>query len=694
MLRIFELFIPLLIWLTKIDIIVSYKGGLENVEKLKNVDFKKGFVNGKQFLKKALTYDKLVVCLLSFYVLKTSIAYSLEFSLGISGFVQIFLAFFNAFVTGLLIYSLSYLFKSEKLHNLSLVLLNIFLTLLLLANIYYYREFSDFLSIDTVLKASSNSKGLLGSTIQMFKFRDIFYVSDSLILPIYLLFTRKKKRVYNRSVSKVVVGIGFCAALLGFAEMDRPQLLTRSFDNNYLVKYLGLVGYTSKNIFDYNELQTLRAEATENDLASVYGYLADRRDSSEGEYFGIAKDKDVIYLHLESFQQFLINYRLEDSEGVLHEVTPFINSLYNSQDSLSFDNFFHQVGQGKTSDAENMLDNSLFGTETGSAMVKFGKDNTYMSAPTIFKELGYTTSVYHGNIETFWNRNNAYKSFGYDNFFSLKDFENQEIVGYGIKDEHFFKESVEKYNQIEGKQYSKFIPVSHHFPYEVKPLNTDFPIAKTSDETINNYFATANYMDKQIEQFYKELEKSGKLENTILVLYGDHYGISNSRNKTLNEVLKITEKEDWNSYNNAMLQRVPLIFNLPKSNVNPKNEINHEFMGQIDLLPSFLNLMGIKDSNYLMMGQNVFGNTFDNIVEFRNKDFVSKNYTFAKGKMYFTDSGYPIEYKKYVTYTKQLDELKSIVSGQLGMSDKIQNQNLLKFRYNAVDVKEDSRFNY
>ncbi|PQD87957.1 alkaline phosphatase, partial [Enterococcus faecium] len=88
------------------------------------------------------------------------------------------------------------------------------------------------------------------------------------------------------------------------------------------------------------------------------------------ETFGIAKGKNVIVLHLESFQQFLINMKVDGQE-----VTPFLNSIFQNQATISFDNFFHEVGQGKTSDAENMLETGTFGLPQGSLFTELGSDN-------------------------------------------------------------------------------------------------------------------------------------------------------------------------------------------------------------------------------------------------------------------------------------------------------------------------------
>ncbi|MGC3141911.1 LTA synthase family protein, partial [Enterococcus faecalis] len=88
----------------------------------------------------------------------------------------------------------------------------------------------------------------------------------------------------------------------------------------------------------------------------------------------------------------------------------FINSLYNSKSTFCFYNFFHQVGQGKTSDAETLLENSQFGLDQGSLYTQVGGKNTFEAAPDILKQTqGYTSPAYHANPGNFCKRNETYK---------------------------------------------------------------------------------------------------------------------------------------------------------------------------------------------------------------------------------------------------------------------------------------------
>ena len=168
------------------------------------------------------------------------------------------------------------------------------------------------------------------------------------------------------------------------------------------------------------------------------------------------------------FPTILVNYKLKDENGVEHEVTPFINSLYNSKSTFSFDNFFHQVGQGKTSDAETLLENSLFGLDQGSLFTQVGGKNTFEAAPDILKQTqGYTSAAFHGNAGNFWNRNETYKRLGYDYFFdaSYYDVNSDNSFQYGLHDKPFFNQSVQYLEHLQQPFYSKFIAVSNHYPY-------------------------------------------------------------------------------------------------------------------------------------------------------------------------------------------------------------------------------------
>ena len=144
----------------------------------------------------------------------------------------------------------------------------------------------------------------------------------------------------------------------------------RTFDRSYIVKYLGIDTFTGYDLVKSQHINNMRQSATKPELLKVKKFTDKHYAPANPQMYGIAKDRNVIIIHLESFQQFLINKKINGQE-----VTPFLNSLYNGKDTYSFDNFFHQVGQGKTSDAENLLETSTFGLPQGSLFATLGSDN-------------------------------------------------------------------------------------------------------------------------------------------------------------------------------------------------------------------------------------------------------------------------------------------------------------------------------
>ena len=178
------------------------------------------------------------------------------------------------------------------------------------------------------------------------------------------------------------------------------------------------------------------------------------------------------------------------------EVTPFLNSLYKSKETYAFDNFFHQVGQGKTSDAENLLETSTFGLSQGSLFATLGSDNTFEAAPAILNQrAGYTSAVFHGNVASFWNRNNVYKNMGYQYFFdaSYYDTSGDKSTGYGLKDKLLFKDSIKYLENLQQPFYVKYITVTNHFPFDLDSEDTDpnFTAPDTGSTTVDNYFVTS-----------------------------------------------------------------------------------------------------------------------------------------------------------------------------------------------------------
>lgn len=611
------------------------------------------------------------IVLITFW-LKTYLIYLTKFNLGAVGAMQNFLLFINPLPAALLLLGIGLFFKGRKSYWI-IIAIDLILSTWLFANILYYREFSNFLSLSIIKTSGSTADNLGKSIVGITKISDFLTFLDVAVI-IGLMASKVIK--YDLRPLKLKFNLlleGLAVALIGvnlmMAQKDRSGLLTRTFDNSYIVKYLGMNQYAVYDAFKTAQTSEQMAKANVSDLSSVKKYLKVNYVKPNPEYTGVAKGKNVIVIHLESFQQFLIDYKWKGKE-----VTPNLNKLYHSKNTLSFSNFYNQVGQGKTSDAEMMLENSLYGLQSGSAMSSYGTSNTFESAPAILNQAGgYTTAVMHGGAGSFWNRNNAYKQFGYHYFMPLSYYENKPkyYIGYGLKDKIFLSQSIKYIERLPQPFYLKLITVTNHYPYDLDKKNQSIDPTDTGDETVDGYVQTAHYLDQAIGEFLQWMKKTGLDKKTILVLYGDHYGISGNHHKASAELLK---QDEFTNFDNLKFQRVPLMFHMK----GLKGGVKDTYGGEIDVLPTLLNLLGINDKDTIQFGHDLLSSKAPQIVAQRNGDFITPEYAKVGGTYYYTKTGEEIEKPDKKLKTK-LVAISNKVTTQLSLSDRVIAGDLLRF---------------
>ncbi|MED4532868.1 LTA synthase family protein [Metabacillus fastidiosus] len=616
--------------------------------------------NSRAALNKSLGFFLFAALLLW---IKTYAVYNVEFNLGIENTMQKFLLFMNPISSALLFLGFG-LFAKGKKSYIWIIIIDFLLSFLLYANIVYYRFFNDFITVPTLTQ--TKNAGDLGQSIgALVHPYDFLYFVDTLLLIILVSFKFVKPQQVKMK-RKTIVAV-FTAAVvmfvvnLGLAETDRPQLLTRTFDRNYIVKYLGMYNYTIYDAIQSSKSSAQRALADTNDITEVENYVKANFASPNPEYFGKAKGMNVIYVSLESLQNFVIDYKLNGEE-----VTPFLNSLAHDGNTFYFNNFYHQTGQGKTSDAEFMMENSIFPLPQGAVFTTKGQ-NTFQAAPAIYDQLGYTTAVFHGNYKSFWNRDVMYKALGYEKFFDAEyyDMNEQDVVNYGLKDKPFFKESMPLLTSLKQPFYSKFITLTNHFPYPISEEEATIEPHTTGDGSVDRYFQTARYMDEAIEEFFNDLKEAGLYDNTVVVMYGDHYGISENHNAAMAKVMG----KEITPFDSAQLQETPLFIHVP----GVKGGIQSQYGGQVDVRPTVMHLLGIDTKDYIQFGTDLLSPEHSEIVPFRNGNFVTPEVTAIDGKYYDTKTGLLIEANEDIKQSEEVAEMK------LRLSDKTVYGDLLRF---------------
>ncbi|MCH4890343.1 LTA synthase family protein [Acidaminobacter sp. JC074] len=315
----------------------------------------------------------------------------------------------------------------------------------------------------------------------------------------------------------------------------------------------------------------------------------------EKEFTGLFKGKNLITIQVESLQDMML---LRDVDG--QEITPFLNSLIEN-DSFYYSSYYQQLGRGNTSDSEFSSHNSLYPSMEGISYDRY-RDTEFRGLPVLLKEEGYKTMAFHGNVASFWCRDVSYDNQGFDEFYSKEKLDDSHILGMGISDTSLFEQGLEILKDVEEPFYGFFVTLTNHNPYELPEDLISIDVGDLKGQFLGSYIESVNYTDRALEGFYNSLDQAGLLDNTVLIIYGDHHGIAcmdDLYNKQVSDF--IGHKYDFDE-----MMNIPLIIHSKGSGVSKQDD--HVFDEQ-DLLPTLVNLFGI-EADLKMMGQDML-NTED-----------------------------------------------------------------------------------
>ncbi|MFI8576657.1 LTA synthase family protein [Rossellomorea aquimaris] len=611
-------------------------------------------------LKKTPKASLIIIAALLLWV-KTYIVYKTSFDIKIENTLQELILFINPLSFLLFIFGVGLLLKKDKSRTRYIIAASFVLSFILYGNVVFYRFFDDFLTLP-VLFQTSNFSDLGTSASAIMSWKDLFYFTDVivLILIIKLKPTWFSLQNYSRANRRAyfLVATALVFFNLGLAESERPQLLTRTFDREMLVKNIGTYNYHVYDIFLQSKSSAQRAMADGSELADIDNYVRASYIEPDKEMFGVAKDKNLIIVSLESLQNFVIN-----SEMNGQEITPFLNDFIG--ESYYFDNFYHQTQQGKTSDSEFLLDNSLYPLNRGAVFFTHS-GNEFESMTEKLGENGYYTTAMHANNKSFWNRDIMYDSLGYERFYSLPDYEvtEENSVNWGMKDIPFFAQSVEHMKEMPQPFSTKMITLTNHYPFTLDEEDKLIDPYTSNDGTVNRYFQTVRYMDEAVKNFITDLKESGLYENSVIVMYGDHYGISENHNKAMSQYLG----KEVTPVVSTQLQEVPLIIHVPGQDGKTISKVS----GQIDLKPTIMHLLGIDTKEDIQFGSDMFSSQKEDLAILRDGRFITKDYVFAGEKCWNKES-------EETTDMKYCEPYKERVNEELEYSDKIINGDLLRF---------------
>ena len=549
-----------------------------------------------------------------------------------------------------LIFASFYFLVKKKYRLAYLIIISIISMIVCISNIVYYFYYSSFISITFFSFALANHEtgesNVVGDLI-----KPQFFIFLWLPVVLYIVNKRQKKknleedafkRVSRKTIFKTLytwILVFFIIFLSTLKPVDFSRLYSQ-WNREYLVSRFGVYMYKINDIVKSIEPKMSTLFGKDKAYKEINEYYEEEGNTNkENKYTNIFKGKNVIAVHAESMQNVLINLKISGKE-----ITPNLNKL--TKEGLYFDNFYSQVSFGTSSDTEFTYATSLLPVSSGTVFINHS-DKEYVSFYKLLKEKGYHTFSMHANTGDFWNRNIMHKNLGYDKFYDKTSYEIDEEIGFGLSDESFIKQSVEYIKQInkENKKfYGTLITLSNHTPFDYNELFGDFDVTMTrngvkypymQDTKLGNYFVSAHYADKQLGLLVSELKKAGILDDTIIVIYGDHDArISTSLwNRFYNydyETNGILDEEDPNYkeldyYWQELNRKVPLIIWSNDEKFQSKyGKTVSTAMGMYDVAPTLGNMLGV--FNEYALGSDIM-NKKDNLVAFPNGNFVT-NYVY------------------------------------------------------------------
>ncbi|WP_138493775.1 LTA synthase family protein [Paenibacillus pinistramenti] len=492
--------------------------------------------------------------------------------------------------------------------------LNILVSLILFASTLYYAHFGS-MPTYTALQQLHQVLQIKASVQSTIRPEFYLYFLDLPILLIVWLIRRRKAAPAARKTVIWRAGV-VVTAIACFFLSERSIQASDSIVNEIVqVEHLGFLDYqvaaaikTSKEdaiIRNGNIQDTIKKIS---DLQSTYVY----NDKASGvsatvtpAHFGEAKGKNLIIIQMEAFQNFPINLKVDGQE-----VTPNLNKLIGT--SYYFPYMYQQIGQGNTSDAEFMSNTSIYPTGTIPMSTGYG-DRALPSLPRLVEKYGYEADTFHVNDVTFWDRIKLYPALHFDHYYDKPYYNNDHFNDFGASDEELYRVAVNRMKEIadSGKPfYTQLVTVSSHFPFKVPDDLKKIQMPDSLEGTqLGDYLTAVNYTDYAVGTLIDRLKKEGLWDNSVLVLYGDHFGLQPDQNDPawIESQLGIKYDSRISRFN------IPFIIHLPGEQ---KGQVVDQVGGQLDMMPTIANLMGIslKQEGFTAFGHdllnidhNVFG---------------------------------------------------------------------------------------
>lgn len=554
-----------------------------------------------------------------------------------------------------------------------LAICNILANVLFIAETLHMKILDRFFSFSDLL-LGTEAESYLGYAIKKTDLKVIIFIIISILLTVIscLLISKKQnlkrnKKYFIITLSTIIITVpltrylainrlgNFAKDPLAWDAAFKPRNVYNDFNNQTKsLELSGMYELLFRSMYLY--YKDLYVNNNKEDVKNINEYIKEnQKETLTNDYTAIFKDKNLILVLLESVDSWILS----------EETTPTLLKL--QREGLNFTNRYAPAfGSGQTINSEFAVNTGLYSVGNTKAIYNFDRNDYRYSLPNLFKNEGYTVNSIHANSGNFYNRSNLHIALGYEKHHALKDDKNKPLDSSIYFNDTTLVKDDYSYNLIvpdSDKFMSFVITYTPHVPYDntnSSCKDNPYNLKVKGNQELSCYRNLIKENDEFLKILLERLEVDKKLDDTVLVLFTDHYSYGYEDQAYV--------KEQKQTKDTNLLQNVPFII----WSKDIESEEIDTIMDTADILPTIANLFGLDFDLNNYMGDDVFSENHEKFVYFPDGSWYD-------GTIYSNDiDKINVNEDKFIAETSKKVNTKIKINEEIILSDYFKNREAYK----------------
>ena len=432
--------------------------------------------------------------------------------------------------------------------------------------------------------------------------------------------------------------------------------------DSYTIQEKEVTDY-SREIDDSSWIEVIENETNRN-YKTLSNYYISKYITDKNDYTGMFEGKNVIVIMMESATNIILDDKYYPNLSKLANEGWYWRNSYSPRNSCNTGN----------NEMSGMA--SLF-TINNVCTANEYRNNKYPEAIfNVFKRSGYTTQSFHNYTDQYYYRSIIHPNMGSDKYWGVESLNipYSNVYKEWPSDDDLMKRILEK-----TKDDEKFMvwatTVTGHSPYFQSSAYGDKYIDLFGDTgystNLKRYMSKLKELDNGIGTLIEGLKEQGKLDNTVIVLFSDHYPYA----------LDDEELNEYFSYDitvNNEIDRTPFII----YNSQITGTVYDKYTSYMNIVPTLANLFNLDYDPRLYAGYDILSPDYENRVVFSDGSWQDSKgfYNAATGK---------ISYSGNETYTtEEILAINESVKLRIQMSNLAIKTNYFNYIYDAINKIE------